>query len=246
MIPRAVRGLRAASNVLEAVGARTQLRAAPEDPVAALDFIDAFAYGGITAAPIQVRSEILGLLELLDADRPRAVLELGTFHGGTLFLFSRVAAEDAVLVTVDLPSGLFGGGYPRSWAHFFRGFARDRQRIHLVRGDTRSRDTKTRIAALVCGKGKVDFLFIDADHRYEGVRADYEEYAPFVREGGLIAFHDIVPGDETLVGGVPRFWNELKASHPGAVELVEDWDQGGYGIGIIRKRAGPRTYSGSA
>jgi predicted O-methyltransferase YrrM len=79
----------------------------------------------------------------------------------------------------------------------------------------------------------VDFLFVDGDHEYEGVVKDYELYAPLVRPGGLIAFHDIVPGDEEVVGGVPRFWEELKGSHE-TTELVESLDQGGYGIGVLR------------
>jgi len=31
-----------------------------------------------------------------------------------------------------------------------------------------------------------------------------------VRKGGIIAFHDIVPGPQELVDGVPKFWKELK------------------------------------
>lgn len=36
----------------------------------------------------------------------------------------------------------------------------------------------------------VDVLFIDGDHSYEGVKADYERHAPRVNEGGTIFFHD--------------------------------------------------------
>jgi predicted O-methyltransferase YrrM len=79
----------------------------------------------------------------------------------------------------------------------------------------------------------VDFLFIDGDHQYEGVRKDYNLYSRLVRPGGLIAFHDIVPGDEELVGGVPRFWEEMKQSHKTS-ELVESWNQRAYGIGVVR------------
>lgn len=37
----------------------------------------------------------------------------------------------------------------------------------------------------------MDFLFIDGDHAYEGVKADFEMYSPLVRKGGLVALHDI-------------------------------------------------------
>src|SRR4051812_41094661 len=41
--------------------------------------------------PLQNRSEIQNLLELLGGKRPRRILEIGTANGGTLFLFCRVA-----------------------------------------------------------------------------------------------------------------------------------------------------------
>jgi hypothetical protein len=34
--------------------------------------------------------------------------------------------------------------------------------------------------------GKIDLLFIDADHSYDGVARDYEMYAPLFGPGGLI------------------------------------------------------------
>lgn len=52
-----------------------------------------------------------------------------------------------------------------------------------------------------------DFLFIDASHLYADVKADYENYSPLVRRGGIIAFHDALPrpGHE-----VYRFLEEMK------------------------------------
>ncbi|MFC4765797.1 class I SAM-dependent methyltransferase [Effusibacillus consociatus] len=37
----------------------------------------------------------------------------------------------------------------------------------------------------------IGLLFIDGDHYYDSVRKDYELWAPFIAEGGWIAFHDI-------------------------------------------------------
>lgn len=48
----------------------------------------------------------------------------------------------------------------------------------------------------------VDVLLIDGDHSLEGVKADYERFEPFVREGGLILFHDVCWPNK----GVVSYW----------------------------------------
>lgn len=41
----------------------------------------------------------------------------------------------------------------------------------------------------------IDYLHIDADHSYEGVKADHAAYYPLVKSGGIITFHDTVSPD---------------------------------------------------
>ena len=186
----------------------------------------------LTVKPVQVREEVAALLEILRSLRPRACLEIGTARGGTLFLFAQVASPDAVLISVDLPGGPFGGGYPAWKIPLYKSFARyETQKIYLLRRD--SHDPKTlEMVRKILGNGKLDFLFIDGDHSYEGVKRDFEMYSPLVRKGGIIAFHDIVPGPSENVGGIPEFWNYMKNRHR-HLEIVKNWNQGGYGIGVI-------------
>jgi cephalosporin hydroxylase len=201
--------------------------AACKDPVEALRLAESFDFGRIRITPMQVPAEITAFLEVLAARPPRTILEIGTADGGTLFLFTRVAARDALLLSLDLPKGPDGYGYPPWKWRLYRSFARSGQRIELIRADSHDPATRARIAARLGGR-EIDLLFIDGDHSYAGVRSDYELYAPLVGPSGIVAFHDIVPGPET--GGVPRFWQELRG-RPGAREIVADWGQGGYGIG---------------
>jgi cephalosporin hydroxylase len=203
-----------------------------------------FNYAGITVESWQIASEIAGLMRILEADPPQTILEIGTASGGTLFLLTRVASPDALVVSVDLPQGGFGGGYPVWRSRLYRSFARERQRVELVRGNSHAEVTQDRIRRLLDGR-RLDLLFVDGDHTYDGVTHDFDDYAPLVRTGGLIAFHDIVPGGPGKhgdPGGVPRFWQEVKASHGHATELVEDWEWGSCGIGLLRASEPPPNY----
>jgi predicted O-methyltransferase YrrM len=92
--------------------------------------------------------------------------------------------------------------------------------------------TVDRVRRLLGGRS-VDFLFIDGDHRYEGVRRDFELYEPLVAPGGIVAFHDVSPRSTPDTVGTERFWAELKATHP-TEERVADGGPG-YGIGVYRK-----------
>jgi predicted O-methyltransferase YrrM len=182
--------------------------------------------------PLQKRSEALELFGLVNSLRPNAICEIGTAGGGTAFLFTRSAAANAMLISVDIAFD-----YSRRVA--IRQFAENQQTLFCLQGDSHTTDTVRTVASLLHDR-QLDVLFIDGDHTYEGVSTDFELYRPLVRKGGLIIFHDIVPdfrtkhGSDTLAfsGGVPQFWEELKL-HYAHREIVEDANQDGYGIGIL-------------
>jgi predicted O-methyltransferase YrrM len=66
------------------------------------------------------------------------------------------------------------------------------------------------------GDGDLDFVFIDANHAYEYVKADIEAWAPKVRAGGMVCGHDYKhEGQERkpLPFGVIQAVNEYVAAH---------------------------------
>jgi predicted O-methyltransferase YrrM len=211
-----------------------------------LDLAYGFDFAGIDITPCQIRSEIRQLLGMLEETRPRAALEIGTATGGSLFLLARVAAEDAMVVSVDLPQGEFGGGYPHWRERLYRSFASEGERIELIRADSHDPETLAMVTSVLHGR-PLDFLFIDGDHSREGVECDFAMYSPLVRDGGLIAFHDIVPSPEKMPadgsglhycsGGVPEFWGQVKDVYDSR-ELVADWNQGSFGIGVLTYHSG--------
>lgn len=181
--------------------------------------------------PLQLRNELLPLLLLISTKKPQSVLEIGTLNGGTLFLFTHLAAPSAQIISIDLRGGMFGGGYPRWKVPLYKSFARDSQKIHLLCMDSHSQITHQHLKNIL-GNQTIDFLFIDGDHSYQGVKRDFEMYSAFVSTHGIIAVHDIVPGRNSKISGVNKFWNEIKY-HYHYVEFVDDWKQGACGIGVI-------------
>ena len=179
--------------------------------------------------PLQKRSEILGLTEIVRALRPLAICEIGAAGGGTAFMFAHAAAPDALIVTIDL-------AFSASRRAAVSRFALPGQRMVCLQADSQ-RDETLRAVANHLGDRQLDFLFIDGDHSYQGVSTDFRLYSPLVRPGGIIAFHDIVPvmdGDiHHDAGDVPKFWREVKARYPSTEEIVEDASQSGAGIGVL-------------
>jgi len=201
------------------------------DDLTAEDLLD-FAYSeiGSLITPWQYREEISQLTAEIEKLKPENALEIGTANGGTLFLLCRLAHEKARIMSIDLPDGKFGGGYPEWKTTLYKKFALPEQELDLVRGDSHLPDTFEMVKSKF-GDAELDYLFIDGDHSYKGVKQDYEMYSPLVRKGGIIAFHDIV---EHKGSGckVYEFWNEIKAGKE-SKEFVNDYKQGQYGIGIL-------------
>jgi len=182
--------------------------------------------------PAQIKSEIYSLMKILAERKPKKILEIGTAKGGTLFLMTKVLPRDAEIISLDMRGGSFGGGYAKWRTPLYRSFASENQELNLVLGDSHSEETLNRIKKILRYE-KVDFLFIDGDHSYEGIKKDFEMYSPLVKKGGLIAFHDIVEHfDKTC--RVSDFWEELKKKYK-HTEIIESKQQGICGIGLIFK-----------
>jgi predicted O-methyltransferase YrrM len=181
-------------------------------------------------AAFQKPVELSLLLRLLEKQELRTVLEIGTLAGGSLYCWCRLAEPNALIVSIDMEGGPFGGGCtPERMEEIRLLFPLENQDLHLVRGDSHDRSTLDEVTSLL-GDREVDFLFIDGDHTYEGVKQDFETYSAFVKSGGMIVLHDILEHASVPDCRVSDLWNEIKDSYRHQEFTVEPHTWGGIGV----------------
>lgn len=138
------------------------------------------------------RSEARVLIQLAGMVSPNDVIvELGTYRGRSAVALARgsqlgngnrVYAIDPHLAFQGVRGGHFG---PEDMVALYD---------NLVRSQVASRVAVVCLPSVVVGKAwpdqNVGLLWIDGDHRYDFVRADFEAWFPHVTNGGVVAFHD--------------------------------------------------------
>ena len=177
---------------------------------------------GIT--PDQVAEELHELLKIIKEKKPNSILEIGTSLGGTLFSILKVSGAQTKMISVDRRYDLWRIPY-------YRSFASQNQKVTLLRADSHNTSTLNKVRRIL-GNTKLDVLFIDADHTYNGVRRDFAMYSGLVRKGGLVVFHDICKQQRHDVE-VDRFWREIKNIYSHYKEIIKNPDQGWAGIGVL-------------
>lgn len=80
---------------------------------------------------------------------------------------------------------------------------------------------------------KYQYIYIDGDHSYEGVKLDYKLFYPRLEKGGLMSFHDVVASGQLTGGdyGVKKFWQELKNQNQITLPFPKN-----SGLGILQKK----------
>jgi predicted O-methyltransferase YrrM len=147
----------------------------------------------------------------------KTIVEVGVSEGASAWEMRQGMAADGDMYLIDpYPLTRFGRLCPaRLVAH------------RLVRTGTRGRViwieeySQTVVDSWSTG---IDFLFIDADHSYEGVKADWEGFTPHLAEAGHVALHDarIEASWTDADTGPVRLLNELRCDP--SWEVVDEVD----------------------
>lgn len=117
---------------------------------------------------------------MASAVNARRIFEFGTYRGQTTCGMASVC-KDAQVFTLNLPPE----ADPRYAPYIGMYIARspDRERITQLFCDARTFDTTPY-------RESMDYIFIDGDHSYQGVRNDTEKALQLLKPGGVIVWHD--------------------------------------------------------
>lgn len=162
------------------------------------------------------------LLPLVEKLKPKAILEIGTYKGGSATMWKN-KFKPKVLITVDIER-----------------LAKLKNCNYLTGLPSQDPRVFEQISNILGGR-EIDLLFIDGDHNYEAVKRDFEIFEPLVRPGGMIVFHDILYRYDD--GDVPKLWKEIKRNY-NYIEIAQNHDTTGVGV-ITKGRLYERTYHGN-
>jgi len=175
-----------------------------------------------TPVPInQHEDEFSAFLDLYKKRAPMRILEIGTYNGGTLYHWITQASHGATIVSID-NQHVNKDLYPK--------WAANKVRVEFYNGYSETQEAIQKAKDFA----PYDWIFIDADHSYNGVKSDWVNYSPMINKGGIVAFHDILPHPpwDGQPIEVEKLWAEIKEEHD-TLEIIgkSKWpDLSGIGV----------------
>ena len=166
------------------------------------DRIDLTKLSKIKSISFFSRYQGVGLLlsSLIQVTDAKTVLEIGTGEGYTAICIALSLPEDGKVYTVDIDSRkLSKRAVPE---------AKELQlsdKIEFIIKDSKDLEWDK----------EIDILFLDGDHSYEGISSDFLKFSPYVKQDGIILFHDSWHKDNEEKEAVLRFIRDM---------VVSDWN----------------------
>lgn len=154
-------------------------------------------------------------------------LEIGSRHGGSLYLASGFLPKGSTIITIDLPNSVWGIENSQIKLNLAcETLITEQYNCYHILSDSQSIETQKRLSLILNGR-KIDAIFFDGDHSLKGITADWNNYSGLVRVNGIYGFHDIRYNPKYPKVEVSYLWNELKKEYASLDVTYE------HGIGII-------------
>ena len=156
----------------------------------------------------QKPEEFKSLLDFLNVNsKKRIALEIGSNYGG--FAAGLCELFDKV-ITIDIKHNTNFDLLKSKYSNY-----------EYIISDSTNNDTINYLKSLNI---KFDFIFIDGDHSYDGVKSDYLKFKQLLNSDGYLGFHDVVSSPENEGNNilVSKFWNEIKTQYIDSYEFISD------------------------
>jgi predicted O-methyltransferase YrrM len=163
------------------------------------------------------------------ASAATVAVEIGAWHGVTTAQLKGAMPEGAKLFAVD---PYFPGRLGFSFQKIIS--ASEVRRSAGLATVRFVRCTGVEAASLFAGQRfGIDLVFVDGDHSYDGVSADWHSWSPLIRPGGFVALHDSrsTPERDIHDAGSARFTREVILTDP-AWQEIEAVDS----LTVVQKR----------
>jgi len=140
------------------------------------------------------------------AQSRKRLAEIGVWEGVTARQLRESMDSDAIYFAIDpYPVGRLGFSTQKIIAHSTLEKCR-RGRVVWIE-DTGVNSARYPEVA----KQPIDFLFIDGDHSYEGLKGDWHAWNPLIEIGGIVALHDSRSTSQRMIddAGSVKFTNDV-------------------------------------
>jgi len=136
-------------------------------------------------------------------------VEIGTWKGQSAFFMANKIKESnkkITFYTIDLfevPEDNYLNAYLEDGEDLYEKCLKNlkplKDYVNIIKGDSRVVHSQFK-------NDSIDFLFLDGDHSYEGVKKDLELWFPKVKKGGVIGGHDYTQTCCGVKKGVDEFF----------------------------------------
>ena len=160
---------------------------------------------------------------LIEQQRPRVLVELGTHVGVSYGAFCQAVQETNAGTKCYAVDTWAGDGHTGPYASSVYSKLKE----HHQQYESFSKLLRMTFddALLQIPDGAVDLLHIDGLHTYEAVKRDYDTWLPKLSDRGVVLFHDTMVLDRDF--GVNQLWRELSPNFPNFNF------QHGFGLGML-------------
>lgn len=148
---------------------------------------------------------------LINAHRPRVLVELGTHYGSSYFAFCQ-AIDQLNLSTKSYAVDMWKGDEHAGFYGENVYSSVESHNKHLYSRFSTLMRTSFDEASEHFSEGEIDLLHIDGYHTYEAVKNDFEVWLPKLSNRGVVVFHDSNVRKDDF--GVYKFVSELRKKYP--------------------------------